>query len=201
MAGGEDLARHRLLQHSFERSVALVPQIGDQTDPIEVHVDAERRRRSIISETALLAADFGKIETGTPQFFRDGHRQIAGIPQILEILVEEPVLAVVTAASLGELAQRLVGQNLMSVMHRSLPGSAVSRSYAAMYEGKSSGPMISSRLVRHRSLTRNDETMGGPRHIKSAATEGPGDGASHRPQPQSGWRNRFWRGCCGRAWR
>ena len=108
MPGGEDLARHRLLQQPFKRTVAPAPQIGDQPDPIEMHVDAERRRRSMIAEPALLATNFGEIESGPAQFFRHGHRQIADFPQILEILVEEPVFAVVTATSLRELAQQLI---------------------------------------------------------------------------------------------
>jgi hypothetical protein len=47
-------------------------------------------------------------ETLAAELVRHAHRQIAGLPQILEILVKEPVLAVVPGASLRELVQQPV---------------------------------------------------------------------------------------------
>ena len=64
--GGEDLARHRLLQQPVERAVAAAPEIGGRPDPVEVHVDAERGRRRVIGEAALLAADLGQVRPRPP---------------------------------------------------------------------------------------------------------------------------------------
>jgi hypothetical protein len=69
--------------------VALPPQIGDQPHPIEVHIDAERRRRRVIAEPTLLARHLGKRHAGPAKLLGHRYRQIAGVLQILEILVEE----------------------------------------------------------------------------------------------------------------
>ena len=98
VAGVEHLARHRLLQQPLERAVAAAPQIGDQPDPVEVHVDAERRSGRVIGEPALLAAHLGEVQAAAAQFLRHRHRQIAGAPQVVEVLLEEAVLAVVDGA-------------------------------------------------------------------------------------------------------
>src|SRR5262245_29862004 len=40
MACGEDLARHRLVQHPFQRFVSYAPEIGGNANPVQMHVDA-----------------------------------------------------------------------------------------------------------------------------------------------------------------
>jgi hypothetical protein len=111
MTGVEYFARHCLRQHPFERAVALPPQIGSDPDPVEVHVDAKRRRRRVIAETALRPANLRQIHAGATQFFRHRHRQITGVTQSFEVLVKEPVFTVVDGSPLGELVQQFVGQS------------------------------------------------------------------------------------------
>jgi len=86
-----------------------------------MHIDAERGRRRVVGEAPLLAADLGEIKAAPAEFFRHRHRQIAGAPEILEILVKEAVLAIVSAAPLGKPVQQLVGQDVLARLHGGLP--------------------------------------------------------------------------------
>ena len=53
MADGEDFAIHGLLEHPFERIVAGAPEIRRHADPVDVHVDAERRGRDVVGEAEV----------------------------------------------------------------------------------------------------------------------------------------------------
>ena len=69
VAGGEDLAGRRLAQHPLQRLVTGAPQIGGDADPVDVHVDAERRRRRMIGQPPLLPADLGQDMPWPPNSF------------------------------------------------------------------------------------------------------------------------------------
>jgi hypothetical protein len=100
---GEDFAGSSLLQHPLQRLVAVPPKVGSHTRPVEMHVDAERGRRRVVAEAALLPADLGEIEAAPTEFLRHVDGQVARFLQLVEIFPEEPVLGRV-AASLGEAA-------------------------------------------------------------------------------------------------
>ena len=112
VAGVEHLACHRLLQQPLDRAIALAPEIGDQSDPVDVHVDAESRGGRVVAEPALFAAALRERHAAPAEFLRHRHRQVAGALQVVEVLLEEAVLAVVGPAPLGEAAQHVVGQDV-----------------------------------------------------------------------------------------
>jgi hypothetical protein len=72
-----------------------------------MHVHRQCRGGREISEPALLAADVGERVPQSAELARDGHRQIARFPQLGEVLVEEPVFAIVARGALLEPLQHL----------------------------------------------------------------------------------------------
>ena len=61
-----------------------------------------------LPESALLATHLGKVKSSPAKLLRHTHREIPGLPQVLEILVEEPVFSIVAGAALRKPAQQLV---------------------------------------------------------------------------------------------
>ena len=117
MAGIEHLPRHRLLQNPFEGLVALPPEVRDQADPIDMHIDAERRGRRVIGQPALLAAALGERKTTAAELGRHVHGQVARSLQVSEILGKESVFAVINRAPLGKPGEQVVRQHVILGQH------------------------------------------------------------------------------------
>ena len=56
VAGGEDLACHRLASGATPATCRPAPQVGGDAHPVEMHVDRQRGGRRVVGEPALLAA-------------------------------------------------------------------------------------------------------------------------------------------------
>jgi len=107
VAGGEHLAGGGLLQHPLQRFVAATPEIRSDAGPIEMHVDAERSRRRVVSKAALLPANLGQVHSASAEFPRHIDGKVPDFLQVPEIFFKEPVLAIVAAATLGETNEHL----------------------------------------------------------------------------------------------
>src|SRR6266436_1049269 len=75
-----------------------------------MHVGGERRWRRAPRQPALLLADFGQGQPEPAELLRHRRKQIFGLAQLVEILVEKPVLTVVTGSPLRATLQQIVGQ-------------------------------------------------------------------------------------------
>ena len=111
VAGGEDLAGGRFLEDPLERLVAGAPEVGGDADPVVVHVDAERGGRRVVGETPRFAGDLGQREAEAAELPRHGHPQVAGLAQLVEVLLEEPVVAVVAGGAGAERLEHGVGNH------------------------------------------------------------------------------------------
>ena len=100
VAEREQLAGRRILQHPVERGVAALGEHPRDADPDEVHVDAERGGRGVRGEQALVAR---RLEEGP-------RREVAGGAQLVEVLGEERVVAVVSGGALADAGEQLGGQ-------------------------------------------------------------------------------------------
>ena len=102
MTDGEHFAVAGFLEQPVDRLVAGPAEIGDQADPIVVHVDAQRCCRSVVGELAGLLSYLGQIHAVAAKLLRYGDQQVVALCQLVEILLAEAVLAVVFGSPLGE---------------------------------------------------------------------------------------------------
>ena len=98
MAGGEHFAGRRFTQDPLERFVAGAPRVGGVADPVVVHVQPERGCRRVLCEPPRLAADLDEVHAEAAEFLRHRHLQIARRFQLVEVFLEEAVVAVVSGA-------------------------------------------------------------------------------------------------------
>ena len=108
---GEDLAGHRVLEDPFERPVAAPPEVGGDADPVVVHVGAERGGRGVGGETPGFPGDVGQREAEAAELPRHRHPEVAGLAQVVEILLKEAVFAVVDGGAGAERLERGVGDH------------------------------------------------------------------------------------------
>jgi hypothetical protein len=108
-----DLTGGGLLEHEPARLVTELEQIGGDTRPVDVHVDGERRCGRHVSESLLKHRVLVEPEAGPSEL--DGHceLQVAGLAQLIPVLVEETILPVVDRRSLVEPAEHLVGEQFL----------------------------------------------------------------------------------------
>ena len=109
--GREHLAPRALFQHPLQRRVAEAVQVGRDAHPVEVHVGRQGGGRRAVGQAALLAADLGQRHPEPAELARDRHLQVAGLLQLLEVLGEEAVLAVVGGGALATARDQLVGEH------------------------------------------------------------------------------------------
>ena len=110
--GGEDLAGGGLVEDEAARVVAGPRQVGGHAGPVDVHVDGQRRGRRVVGEAAHQRRVL--VEAHVPPAQLGGQRgaQEPGRLELLEVLVEEAVLAVVDGRSLVEAGEHLVAEEL-----------------------------------------------------------------------------------------
>ncbi len=126
VAGGEHVALGGLAQHPVAGRVAGTVQIGAQADEVVVHVDGDGGRRGDVGDAPLQPVDLGEVEPEPAELGRDRGEQIAARPQLLEVLGEERVVAVVLRRPLVEAGEHLVGQQLVGARRRLDGGGHVS---------------------------------------------------------------------------
>lgn len=111
MARREDVARGRALEDPLERWVPEAPQVGRDAHPVVVHVQGERRGRRVAGQAARFLHQVRHRKARPAKIRRQREPQVAGIAQLLEVLVEERVVAVVARRPLTASLQQLVRQN------------------------------------------------------------------------------------------
>ena len=92
----------RLLEQPLQRPVAGAPEIGGDAGPVEVHVDRQRRRRGVIAETPLLLRDARPASGPRRRAPSARPAAVPGLAQLLEVLREEHVVAVVLRRARSE---------------------------------------------------------------------------------------------------
>jgi hypothetical protein len=112
--GREDLAGHGLFEKPGERGIAHPVEVGRDTDPVQVHVDRQGRGWRPVGETSLLLADFGEVQPLPAELLRDVDLQVACLLQFLEVLREEPIVAVVAGSALAAAVDQALGQDRRS---------------------------------------------------------------------------------------
>ena len=99
------------VEHPVAGRVAGAVQVGAQPDEVEVHVDGDGGGRRDVGDAALQAVDLGRGRgRAPPNSVGQRGGEVAARPQLLEVLVEEAVLAVVARRPLVEAGEHLVGQ-------------------------------------------------------------------------------------------
>jgi hypothetical protein len=111
VARREHLAGNGAAEHPLEGVVSCSPEVGGYPDPVEVHVHRQRGRMRVIAQPTLLAHAFREGKAASPQFARHRDGQIAGPPQIVEVLLEEAILPVVAGRALAETPEHGLGQD------------------------------------------------------------------------------------------
>ena len=114
MAGGEDLAGHRLVQHPLQRGVAAFAQGARDAGPVQVHVDRHRGCRGAVGEPRLLFAHLGHRQARAAEVARHQHVQVAGGAERLEVFGEKSILAIVDGGAFAAGLDQCIAQ------HRSL---------------------------------------------------------------------------------
>ncbi len=111
VAGGEDVTLGGLAQHPVAGWIAGAVQVGAQTDEVVVHVDGDGGGRGDVGDAALQPVDLGQVQT-QPRRTRSGSEasEVAAGAQLLEVLGEERVVAVVLRRPLVEAGEHLVGE-------------------------------------------------------------------------------------------
>jgi hypothetical protein len=111
VAGGEDVAVGGLLEDPGAAGVAGAVQVGGRARPVQVHVHGDRGRGRVVREAPLEQADLVEAEPRPAELGRDRDVQVARGAQLLEVLVEEAVLAVVQRGPLVEAGEHLVRED------------------------------------------------------------------------------------------
>ena len=118
VTGREDLAFAGGLEDPVARRVSGLLHLGRDAAPVGVHVDGQGRRGGVVGEPAGLTRGLGQRHAQAAVLARDGHFQVAGLAQVLEVLAEEAVLAVVHGRALVKAPQKLIGEDRPGVVHR-----------------------------------------------------------------------------------
>ncbi len=83
-----------------------------------MHVGGERRRRGAIGQPTLLLAHLGQVHPSTSELGWHGYVEVAGHPQVVEVLAEEAILSVVRRCTLGKTLDELIAQDLVFGQNR-----------------------------------------------------------------------------------
>jgi hypothetical protein len=111
MARGEDLPGFGFLQQPLERAIAAAPEVGGVSDPVMVHVEADRGRRRELRQPAGLASDLDEVHPRPTELFRQGQVQVAGGAQLVEVFLEESIVTVIDRRALAAPLEERIGQN------------------------------------------------------------------------------------------
>src|SRR5205814_3924327 len=86
------------------------PEIRRVTDPVVVHVDAQRGRRRVLREQTRFARHLRERHARPTELLRNGHLEIASGFQLVEILQAECVVAIVAGRPLAAPLQKTWGK-------------------------------------------------------------------------------------------
>ena len=115
MPGREHLAVAGFAQDPLGALVAGSPQVGGHAGPVEVHVHRDRGGGRVVCEPALQLEYLVEAEPGSAELLGNGDVQVARAAELLEVLVEEPVVLVVLGRSLVEAGEHVVGEYLVGL--------------------------------------------------------------------------------------
>jgi hypothetical protein len=92
-----DIVTRRYDQYNWplERPIAGAPEVGGDACPVQVHVDGNRGCRRVVRQAPLFAAHLGQGQAPTAELVWNRHAQITRRAQLLEVLIEEAVVAIV----------------------------------------------------------------------------------------------------------
>jgi hypothetical protein len=111
VARGEHAPRGGLLEHPGAALVARPVQVRGDARPVQVHVDRDRRGRRDVREPALQPGHLGERQAGAAEGGGDGDVQVARGLQLVEVLLEEAVVAVVLRGPGVEAGEHRVGEH------------------------------------------------------------------------------------------
>ncbi len=109
---GKDLTLGGLLEDPAAGVVAEPGQVGGDTCPIAVHVDRQRGSRCHVGEAPHELRVAIEHQPAPSELGWNGRQQVAGAPQLVEILVTEPVVAVIEHGALVETSQHVLAQEV-----------------------------------------------------------------------------------------
>ena len=99
-----------IFEDPLARLVASAPEIRRGSDPVVVHVDAQRGRRRVLREQTRFARHLRERHARPTELLRNGHLEIASGFQLVEILQAECVVAIVAGRPLAAPVKKRLGQ-------------------------------------------------------------------------------------------
>jgi hypothetical protein len=115
---GKDFACRRLAQDPLAGFISAAPHIGGETDPVVVHIHSEGGGRRVHRQPACHVGHLGERVPQTTELLGDGDRQVAGLLQVVEVFLEESVLAVVRRCARANSLEQLLGQETVgAILH------------------------------------------------------------------------------------
>src|SRR5262252_9265183 len=96
------------LKHPDLRGIALTPEVGGNTGRAKVHIGGESGRRRAARQPALFPTNLSQCQPQPAKFYGHCCKQIFGLAQLVEILKEKPVFAVIAGGALGATLQQII---------------------------------------------------------------------------------------------
>ena len=106
----ENFAGGCIFEDPFAGFVAPACEVGRGPDPVVVHVDAQRGRRRVLCEPACFARHLRERHAHPAELLRNGHLQIPGGLQFVEVLQAELVVAIVAWCTLTAPVKKSLGE-------------------------------------------------------------------------------------------
>ena len=111
VSGSKHLACGGFPEDPLARPVTVSPELRCHSHPVVVHVRPKRSGWSVTCEASGLARNVGEREAEPPELLGDGHSEVAGLAQVVEVLLEEAVLPVVPGCARSKRLEGSGGQD------------------------------------------------------------------------------------------
>ena len=111
-----------IFEDPLARLVASAPEIRRGSDPVVVHVDAQRRRGRVLCEQARFARHLCERHALPAELLRYRHEEIAGGLQLVEVFPAKRVVAIVLRRPLAATVEKCLREHGPGRGHRSLLG-------------------------------------------------------------------------------
>ena len=107
---GEHFSSRSIFEDPLAGPVAPAPEIRRGTDPIVVHVNAERGGRRVLREQTRFARHLRERHALPAELLRDGHLEIPGGFQLVEVVQTKRVVAIAAGRALTAPVKKRLGQ-------------------------------------------------------------------------------------------